>query len=101
MTNASCITKITLVVLFVFSTTGALAVEIMKDSVINQASLMVFNLNEKYGYVDKNLNVVIVPQFDKAYAFHEGLAAVEQNGKVVFIDKHGQIVIKHEPLSKV
>ena len=36
---------------------------------------------------------VILPQFDAAWNFHEGLAGVEINGKCGFVDKTGSIVI--------
>lgn len=51
----------------------------------------------KCGYIDNKGNVVIEPQFDKAYGFAEGLAVVGykySNGyKYGFIDRKGQFVI--------
>jgi hypothetical protein len=52
---------------------------------------------KKYGYADEKGNIVIKPQFDKAQAFSEGLAAVmiEENytKKWGFIDPTGKLVI--------
>ncbi|GAP71479.1 hypothetical protein SAMD00024442_129_2 [Candidatus Symbiothrix dinenymphae] len=52
---------------------------------------------KKYGYADEKGNVVIKPQFNKAQAFSEGLAAVmlEENyaQKWGFIDPTGKMVI--------
>jgi hypothetical protein len=39
----------------------------------------------KYGYINNTGEIVIKPQFDLAYAFSEGLAVVEVNGKEGFI----------------
>ncbi len=47
----------------------------------------------KYGYIDKNGDVVIPVQFDQALGFSEGLAAVEKDGKWGFIDKNEDVVI--------
>lgn len=45
------------------------------------------------GFVDTKGNLVIQPQFDKAYNFSEGLALVQKNGLWGFIDKNGKLVI--------
>jgi hypothetical protein len=57
----------------------------------------------KYGFIDTAGSIVIPPQFDGAYSFAEGLAAVETGfraeggqkvaGKWGFIDKTGKFVI--------
>jgi len=48
----------------------------------------------KFGFIDKNYNLVIEPNFDKAWNFSEGLAAVMISGKWGFIDKKGVEIIK-------
>jgi hypothetical protein len=52
------------------------------------------NVENKYGFIDRNGNVVIDYRFDYAYEFHEGLAHVMIGDKTGFIDKSGQIVIE-------
>src|SRR5712692_7147714 len=47
--------------------------------------------NGKWGYIDKTGKMIISPQFDQAWGFQEGLAAVkihseDGNGKWGFID---------------
>lgn len=49
----------------------------------------------KWGYKNEAGNVVIEPQFDEAYNFSEGLAAVEQHEKVGFINTAGELVIPY------
>jgi len=49
---------------------------------------------EKYGYIDKTGKIIIQPQFDDAYSFHEGLAKVTRDKKYEFIDKTGKITIQ-------
>lgn len=57
----------------------------------------------KYGYIDQKGNIVIEPQFNIAYDFHEGLACVmksksglffDPKGKWGYVDKIGKIVIE-------
>jgi hypothetical protein len=46
------------------------------------------------GFIDKTGNIVIKPQFNSAWKFSQGLAAVFIGDKVGYIDKMGNIVIK-------
>jgi hypothetical protein len=48
----------------------------------------------KTGYIDKTGRFVIRPQFDLAYSFSGGLARVEINGRVGYINKEGDFVWK-------
>ena len=51
----------------------------------------------KWGFIDKTGSFVINPQFDFAWSFSDGLAAVRigdyETGKYGFIDKTGSFVI--------
>lgn len=47
----------------------------------------------KLGEIDKTGKVVINPQFDWAFNFSEGLAAVKIDGKYGYINKAGTVVI--------
>ena len=44
----------------------------------------------KYGFIDKSGKVVIEPQFDYAEPFSEGLACLEKDGKLGYLDKNGK-----------
>lgn len=37
------------------------------------------SINDKWGYIDKTVEIVIKPQFDRASMFNEGLAPVSIN----------------------
>lgn len=50
--------------------------------------------NGKWGYIDISGDVVIVPRFEQAYHFREGLGQVEIDGKNGFIDRAGNTVIE-------
>ena len=64
---------------------------------IEHSNSFLIEENGKYGYMDKDGNVVINPQFDRADDFSEGLARVrigdEKTGKWGYIDKEGKFVI--------
>jgi len=47
----------------------------------------------KFGYMDEAGRVAIKPQFDEAYPFTEGLAAVSIGNKAGFIDFSGRVVV--------
>jgi hypothetical protein len=47
----------------------------------------------KFGYMDETGRVAIKPQFDRAYPFTEGLAAVSIGDKAGFIDTLGKVVV--------
>lgn len=57
-------------------------------------SLAVFSKEGKRGYVNRFTGEVAVPlSFTRAWVFSEGLAAVEKDNKLVFIDHSGNVVI--------
>ncbi len=49
--------------------------------------------NIKFGFIDKAGRQVIPPQYDDAFPFREGLAAVTDAGKFGYIGKSGKMVI--------
>ena len=57
------------------------------------AAVMIKN---KWGFIDRQGNTAIEPQFSQAYGFSEGLAAVCVDNKFGFIDKTGQMVIESQ-----
>ena len=48
--------------------------------------------NALWGYIDERGQWVIPPQFDMAAGFRDGLAQVEKNGKLKYIDPSGAVV---------
>ena len=56
--------------------------------------LVCFSNGEKRGYFDKGTGqVVIEPKYDHAWIFSDGLACVDDNGSLKFIDKTGKVVL--------
>lgn len=51
-------------------------------------------VDNKWGYINKEGNIVIIPQFENAGDFSEGLAAIVINGKLGYINKQGDMVIQ-------
>ena len=47
-------------------------------------------LSGKYGFIDKNGEIVIPCQYDQAWAFVDGLARVKMNGRWGYIDTTGK-----------
>ena len=60
----------------------------------NAESLMPFEQGGKWGYVDPAGKFVVVPQFDSADPFSEGMAEVELNGQLGWISTDGHFVIQ-------
>ena len=57
-------------------------------------SLICFSDGKKRGYFSKNTGqVVIEPKYSHAWIFSEGLASVEEDGYIKFIDGTGKVVI--------
>lgn len=50
----------------------------------------------KYGFIDTSGNFVISPIYDDAGDFSDGVAWVDYNGKAVYIDTKGNIVLEKE-----
>ncbi len=58
------------------------------------SQLKPFRIGMKYGYKNQMGQVLILPQFDHAYSFDEGLALVKIDSKYGYIDTSGQVVIQ-------
>ena len=57
-------------------------------------SLICFSDGKKRGYFSKNTGkVVIEPKYDHAWIYSDGLASVEEDGYIKFIDPTGKVVI--------
>ena len=58
-------------------------------------SLSLFLRNGKYGYINTNTGrILISARYRRAWAFSEGLAAVQTNGLIGFINHKGSMVIE-------
>lgn len=66
--------------------------EALKDG---DAELLTFQMNEKYGYLDRRGNEVIEAKFDEAGAFVDGKAVVKRNGKYMLIDSSGNVLVQY------
>ena len=61
---------------------------------LGKDTLVCFSNGKKRGYFSKNTGeVVIKPKYDHAWVFSDGLACVEENGFIKFIDGTGKVVI--------
>lgn len=57
-------------------------------------SLAVYARNGKRGYINRFTGKVAIPEiYTRAWIFSEGLAAVEKDGELLFIDHSGKVVI--------
>lgn len=57
-------------------------------------SLICFCDGKKRGYFSKNTGKVVIPaKYNHAWVFSDGLASVDDNGTIIFIDGTGQVVI--------
>jgi hypothetical protein len=51
---------------------------------------------DKWGYLDRRRKLIVRPQYEQAWAFREGLAAVKKYGKWGYINRYGKTVIGHK-----
>lgn len=51
-------------------------------------------VDKKVGFVDRQGNMVIEPQYDDSWGFYEGVASVEVDGSYGFIDTMGKMIIQ-------
>ncbi|RXT04536.1 WG repeat-containing protein [Ammoniphilus sp. CFH 90114] len=54
---------------------------------------------EKWGYVNRKGDIVVPPQYDRVHNFSHGLALVEKDYNLSFIDKNGKVVVSLPPHS--
>lgn len=61
---------------------------------LDEGAPVCFSNGEKRGYFSSKMReVVIEPRYDHAWIFSEGVASVEVDGKILFIDETGQVVL--------
>lgn len=72
----------------------ALTIERGSPTPSESDSFVVTQVGDKYGYTDTKGRIESIPaQFDNAYDFFDGLAAVRKNSKWGYIDKSGNLII--------
>lgn len=60
-------------------------------------TLVCFNDGKKRGYFNKYTGKVVVePKYDHAWIYSEGLACVDEGGRIKFIDSTGKVVIDNK-----
>lgn len=59
----------------------------------NDATYAAVKINGKWGFIDKNGELIIEPKYEDARSFSNGYAAVKQEGAWGFIDTQGRLVI--------
>jgi hypothetical protein len=52
--------------------------------------------NSRYGYMDQDGKIVVVPSFDFAWDLHDGMGRIKTKGKYGFVNDKGEIIIKPE-----
>lgn len=62
--------------------------------IFNDETYAAVKIDGKWGFIDKNGEVKIKPQFEDARSFSNGFAAVKSNGKWGFINGKGTLVIE-------
>lgn len=67
--------------------------DIVENYISKNDSILPVGLNDKYGYVDLSGNVVIPLNYEFAGKFSRGVAPIVKDGKLGFINTHGEIVI--------
>ncbi|SFU70173.1 WG containing repeat-containing protein [Pustulibacterium marinum] len=61
-----------------------------------ESEFKIYKQKGKWGYIDKEKNVVIDFIFEDAFPFSEGLAVVVMNQKKGFIDRNGNVIIDYQ-----
>lgn len=59
----------------------------------SKQAIAAVNVNGKWGFVNKNCEMIIEPTFESAHSFSNSLAAVKMDGKWGFINLDGKTVI--------
>ena len=71
---------------------GILSHEIYENQIDFSEGLHPVKQNGLWGYINEQAQWVIPPQYDKDASFSDGLALVEKDGKLMYIDHSGAVV---------
>jgi hypothetical protein len=72
---------------------GKLLIQNLKTPSSFHEGLAVEQINGKWGYLSRDMRMVIQPRFDYAHQFQEGRAQIENGDKWGYIDRTGKIVV--------
>lgn len=67
-----------------------------KKEQLTPDSIVKFCRQGKWGYKDWKGNVLIQPVYENAYSFHDGMACVEKDGMLGFINRQNELVIDYK-----
>ena len=67
--------------------------ELKLDMKLAAKEFLPFQENKKWGFMDREGDIMVPPNFDYVESYSEGLALVIKNQKLGFIDKAGKIII--------
>lgn len=67
--------------------------ELEKDYLLANTPFYPFLKNNKWGFVNEELQIAIPHLYDWVSDFHEGVAAVSKNNKMGYINKNNEIII--------
>jgi len=70
---------------------------VVLDAIRFSEGLIAIRRDRKVGYMDVDGNIVVEPRYDQGGEFSEGLAAVQLEGRWMFIDKSGTTVAQFPP----
>jgi hypothetical protein len=76
---------------------GELLVEKSEDQVIFSEGLAVYPMGNKFGFIDKNYEWIILPLYDQVWPFRNGIAKVKKSGLWIYINRMGDELF-NEPL---
>lgn len=77
------------------SSGAAISVQSFEDvRIFNELTYAAVKTDGKWGFIDKDGTMQIVPQYEDARSFSNGFAAVKAGGKWGFIDMEGNMVIE-------
>ena len=71
---------------------GVFDTEDLEDQIDFSEGLHPVRMNGLWGYIDESGSFVIEPAWDAASSFRDGLALVEKDGKLAYIDHDGAAV---------
>lgn len=56
-------------------------------------NLIPVKVENQWGYMDVNKNIIIQPEYDEVYDFKEGIARIKHNHKYGYINKNNEIIL--------